>query len=118
MPITPYLFYDLAGAMKFLSSAFGLKKYGRAMRGKDGKLNHAAMKFGDASSLWDTRGGNTNARNGSVRPRRVFTSMSLTSTNTLRGRSKQEPKFYRSPKTRSTRIGDMERRTPKEPAFS
>jgi uncharacterized glyoxalase superfamily protein PhnB len=48
MPITPYLFYeDLAGAMKFLSKAFGLKRYGRAMRGKDGKINHAAMKFGD-----------------------------------------------------------------------
>ena len=48
MPITPYLFYeDLAGALKFLSKAFGLKRYGKAMRGKDGKLNHAAMKFGD-----------------------------------------------------------------------
>ena len=48
MPITPYLFYeDLAGALKFLSKAFGFKRYGKAMRGKDGKLNHAAMKFGD-----------------------------------------------------------------------
>lgn len=48
MPITPYLFYeDLAGALKFLSKAFGFKKFGKAMRGKDGKLNHAAMKFGD-----------------------------------------------------------------------
>jgi len=48
MPITPYLYYeDLAGAMKFLSGAFGLKKHGKPMRGKDGKLNHAAMKLGD-----------------------------------------------------------------------
>lgn len=48
MPITPYLFYeDLAGAMKFLSKAFALKNYGRAMRGEYGKLNHAAMKLGD-----------------------------------------------------------------------
>ena len=48
MTITPYLFYeDLAGAMQFLSRAFGLKKCGRVMRGKDGKLNHAAMKLGD-----------------------------------------------------------------------
>jgi PhnB protein len=47
MPITPYLLYeDLAGAMKFLSRAFGFKKYGRAMRGEDGRLNHAAMKLG------------------------------------------------------------------------
>lgn len=47
MPITPYLLYeDLAGAMKFLSRAFGFKKYGTATRGKDGRLNHAAMKIG------------------------------------------------------------------------
>ena len=47
MPITPYLYYeDIAGAMKFLSRAFGFKKYGAAMRGTDGKLNHAAMKLG------------------------------------------------------------------------
>lgn len=30
MPITPYLYYgDLAAAMRFLSQAFGFKKYGR-----------------------------------------------------------------------------------------
>jgi hypothetical protein len=47
MAITPYLFNeDVAGAMKFLSSAFGFKRYGTAMRGKDGKLNHAAMMLG------------------------------------------------------------------------
>jgi uncharacterized glyoxalase superfamily protein PhnB len=33
--------------MKFLSKAFGLKKHGRAMGWKDGKLNHRAMKLGD-----------------------------------------------------------------------
>ena len=48
MPITPDLLYeDVAGALKFLSKAFGFKKFGKAMRGKDGKLNHAAMSFGD-----------------------------------------------------------------------
>jgi uncharacterized glyoxalase superfamily protein PhnB len=48
MPITPYLFYqDLAGAVTFLARAFGFRKFGTAMRGKDGKLNHAAMKLGD-----------------------------------------------------------------------
>jgi uncharacterized glyoxalase superfamily protein PhnB len=49
MTITPYLYYrDVDGALKFLSSAFGFKKHGRALSGPDGKLNHAAMKFGDA----------------------------------------------------------------------
>ena len=47
MAITPYLFYeDLAGALRFLSRAFGLKKCGPSMRGKDGKLSHAAIKLG------------------------------------------------------------------------
>jgi uncharacterized glyoxalase superfamily protein PhnB len=46
--ITSYLLYeDVAGAIKFLSKAFGLKKSGRAMSGKNGKLTHAAMKLGD-----------------------------------------------------------------------
>lgn len=48
MPITPYLYYeDVAGALKFLSKAFGFRKHGRPMFGPDGKLNHAAMKLGD-----------------------------------------------------------------------
>jgi PhnB protein len=48
MAITPYLLYeDVGRALKFLSKAFGLKKHGRAMSGPDGKINHAAMKFGD-----------------------------------------------------------------------
>ena len=46
MAITPYLYYrDLAAAMRFLSRAFGFKKFGAPMRGKDGRLNHAAMKL-------------------------------------------------------------------------
>ena len=48
MSITPYLFYeDVAGALKFLTKAFGFQKYGAPMSGPDGKLNHAAMKHGD-----------------------------------------------------------------------
>ena len=48
MAITPYLLYeDVAGALKFLSKAFGFKKYGEQFRGPDGKLNHAAMQLGD-----------------------------------------------------------------------
>jgi PhnB protein len=47
MAITPYLLYeDVAGALKFLSKAFGFRKHGEAMKGADGKLNHAAMQLG------------------------------------------------------------------------
>jgi len=46
--ITPHLLYEnVAGAIKFLSKAFGFKKSGSAMAGKNGKLTHAAMKLGD-----------------------------------------------------------------------
>jgi uncharacterized glyoxalase superfamily protein PhnB len=48
MPITPYLYYeDVAAALSFLSKAFGFRKYGRPMLAPDGKILHAAMKFGD-----------------------------------------------------------------------
>ena len=48
MAITPYLYYaDVAGALKFLSKAFGFQKFGTAMKRPDGKVNHAAMKLGD-----------------------------------------------------------------------
>ncbi|HEU4391756.1 MAG TPA: VOC family protein [Blastocatellia bacterium] len=49
MAITPYLYYeDVGSALKFLAKAFGLHEYGVKMRGTDGKINHAAMKFGNA----------------------------------------------------------------------
>jgi len=48
MSITPYLLYeDVGGALKFLAKAFGFEKYGVKNTGPDGKVNHAAMKFGD-----------------------------------------------------------------------
>ncbi|HXD32882.1 MAG TPA: VOC family protein [Pyrinomonadaceae bacterium] len=48
MPITPYLYYqDVNEALKFLTKAFGCKKFGAQMRGADRKINHAAVKFGD-----------------------------------------------------------------------
>ena len=48
MSITPYLLYeDVAGALKFLTKAFGFRKSGASMSGPDGKLHHAAMKLGD-----------------------------------------------------------------------
>ena len=48
MPITPYLLYeDVGGALKFLAKAFGFRKCGAENVGRDGKINHAAMKLGD-----------------------------------------------------------------------
>ncbi|MCI0415121.1 VOC family protein [bacterium] len=52
MAITPYLYYqDVSTALKFLSKAFGFRKFGRPMLGADGKVNHAAMKFGEDSIM-------------------------------------------------------------------
>jgi uncharacterized glyoxalase superfamily protein PhnB len=46
--ITPYLLYqDVAGAVRFLSRAFGFKKSGGAMLGNHGEVTHAAINFGD-----------------------------------------------------------------------
>jgi uncharacterized glyoxalase superfamily protein PhnB len=48
MAITPYLLYeDVGGALKFLTKAFGFRKYGAQMMGPNRKINHAAMKLGD-----------------------------------------------------------------------
>ena len=47
MAITPYLYYeDVDGALKFLSRAFGFRKYGVQMRRPDRTIYHAAMKLG------------------------------------------------------------------------
>jgi uncharacterized glyoxalase superfamily protein PhnB len=47
MPITPYLYYeDVGSAMKFLAKAFGFRRFGAMSRGRDRKINHAAMKLG------------------------------------------------------------------------
>jgi uncharacterized glyoxalase superfamily protein PhnB len=47
MAITPYLYYeDLGAALKWLAKAFGFKRYGAQVKGPDGRINHAAMKFG------------------------------------------------------------------------
>ena len=49
MSITAYLYYqDVAGALKFLAKAFGLRKCGVQVKGPDGKIHHASMEFGDA----------------------------------------------------------------------
>jgi len=47
--ITPYLYYeDVEAALAFLAKAFGFAKFGAQMRGPDGRISHAAMKFGPA----------------------------------------------------------------------
>ena len=48
MAITPYLYYqDVGAALKFLSTAFGFRRFGAQVSGPDGKINYAAMKLGD-----------------------------------------------------------------------
>jgi len=48
MAITSYLYYeDVGGALRFLSKAFGFRRYGPQLKGPNGKINHAAMKLGD-----------------------------------------------------------------------
>lgn len=48
-PITPYLYYeDVAGAMDWLSRAFGFReRESETLRGTDGKVVHTAMELGD-----------------------------------------------------------------------
>lgn len=49
MSITPYLLYQDAGAaVSWLAKAFGLRRSGDLHKGADGRVNHAAMTFGDA----------------------------------------------------------------------
>jgi uncharacterized glyoxalase superfamily protein PhnB len=46
--ITAYLYYqDVRSALKWLTKAFGLKRYGPSNTGRDGEIVHAAMQFGD-----------------------------------------------------------------------
>jgi uncharacterized glyoxalase superfamily protein PhnB len=47
MAITPYLYYsDVGGVLRFLAKAFGFRRFGPQMRDNEGRINHAAMKFG------------------------------------------------------------------------
>jgi len=58
MTITPYLYYeDVGAALAWLAKAFGFKRDGAAMKGPDGKVNHAAMKFGDGEVMMGGPGG-------------------------------------------------------------
>ena len=48
MAITPYLLYQDAGAaVDWLAKAFGLRPK-EVLKGPDGRVNHAEMKFGEA----------------------------------------------------------------------
>ncbi len=59
MAITPYLYYeDVERALEFLSSAFGLKAHGDIVRGADGRVNHAAVKYDDAVVMMGCPDGN------------------------------------------------------------
>ena len=58
MTITPYLYYeDVNAALKWLAKAFGFKRFGKAMIGKSGKVNHAAMRFHDGIVMMGAPGG-------------------------------------------------------------
>lgn len=47
MAITPYLLYeDVAGALRFLSNAFGFRRSGAVNRDARGRITHAAMRLG------------------------------------------------------------------------
>lgn len=47
MAITAYLYYqDVRSALKWLTKAFGFKRYGPSNK-RDGKIVHAAMEFGE-----------------------------------------------------------------------
>jgi uncharacterized glyoxalase superfamily protein PhnB len=55
--ITPYLLYrDAGAALTWLARAFGLRKSGNAFKGADGRVTHAAMKFGDADLMLGSPG--------------------------------------------------------------
>src|SRR2546421_8220467 len=48
MAITPYLYYqDVAGALAFLSKAFGFRRFGVKVTAPDGSITQAAMKLGE-----------------------------------------------------------------------
>ena len=52
MPITPYLYYeDVVSAMRFLTKAFGFRRFGAVSRGPGGRIIHAAMKAGSSVVL-------------------------------------------------------------------
>lgn len=49
MAITPYLLYrDAGAAVAWLAKAFGLRRMGDLYKAADGRVSHAALKFGDA----------------------------------------------------------------------
>ena len=49
MAITPYLLYrDAGAAVDWLAKAFGLSKTSEIMKGEDGRVSHAMLRFGEA----------------------------------------------------------------------
>ena len=60
MAIIPYLYYqDVGRALQFLSKAFAFRKFGRALTGEDGRIQHAAMKSGEDVIMMGSPPGST-----------------------------------------------------------
>jgi uncharacterized glyoxalase superfamily protein PhnB len=56
MAITAYLLYrDAGAAVDWLAKAFGLKAQ-EVLKGADGRVNHAVMRFGDAALMLGSPG--------------------------------------------------------------
>src|SRR5262245_5100438 len=114
MSITPYLLYeDVGGALKFLSKAFGFRKYGTKMLGPDGKINHAAMQPGEDLIMMGYPG--PKYRN----PRRLGQATQSLYINVddadshFEQAKKQAPRLSRNPKTRSMVTAAMALRIPR-----
>ncbi len=57
MAITPYLLYrDAGAAVDWLAKAFGLRRTGDVFKGKDGRINHASMRLGEAALMLGSPG--------------------------------------------------------------
>lgn len=113
--ITPYLLYqDVAGAIRFLSKAFGFKKSGSTMLDKNGKLIHAAMKLGDDLIMMGYPGPRYKNQKKLGEATQMLYVTVKDADDISRVPRKREPRFLKSPKIRSTAIGGMVLRTPKD----
>jgi hypothetical protein len=102
--VTPYLLYqDCAGALGFLSGAFGFEETLR-YTGEEGYVNHAEMRVGAGGVIYmGNPGEGTRTRSSKVGRRLASTSRSKrTSTPSASGREPQAPRSSRDRLTRST----------------
>jgi uncharacterized glyoxalase superfamily protein PhnB len=115
MAITPYLYYeDVGRALRFLAKAFGFRKYGVQMRGPDGKINHAAMKLGeDLIMMGRPPSGYRNPKRLGQATQSLYINVKGVDKHFQRAR-KAGALILRSPPIRSTAIGVMGRRIPRD----